>query len=244
LIGHKTTYLAGAVALALLSIQPAAQAAVTTYSVTQNYNQVVYDLSHPDWDTIFNGSFTFDSVTRTVSNLTGSLSQAMDGNTTWVSLTHQLSTVADGPDGLIVTVFKNDTTATFIPSDTYPYSGGNFGSNGVMGGYAITDGSQNAFATIYVPLADPATALTQSQIDKLAYADCTPAALMPRNGSGTKCMAGWVAYTDGVPGPGGTMKGTWPITQTIAAVPEPETYAMLMAGLGLVGLATRRRTKN
>ena len=29
----------------------------------------------------------------------------------------------------------------------------------------------------------------------------------------------------------------------IAAVPEPETYAMLLAGLGLIGLAARRRTK-
>jgi len=27
----------------------------------------------------------------------------------------------------------------------------------------------------------------------------------------------------------------------IAAVPEPETYAMLLAGLGLVGVAARRR---
>jgi len=30
---------------------------------------------------------------------------------------------------------------------------------------------------------------------------------------------------------------------TIAAVPEPETYAMLLAGLGLVGVAARRRQK-
>ena len=27
------------------------------------------------------------------------------------------------------------------------------------------------------------------------------------------------------------------------AVPEPETYAMLLAGLGVVGMAVRRRTK-
>lgn len=27
----------------------------------------------------------------------------------------------------------------------------------------------------------------------------------------------------------------------IAAVPEPETYAMMLAGLGLVGFAARRR---
>lgn len=30
-------------------------------------------------------------------------------------------------------------------------------------------------------------------------------------------------------------------TQAVAAVPEPETYAMLLAGLGLFGLASRRR---
>jgi hypothetical protein len=29
----------------------------------------------------------------------------------------------------------------------------------------------------------------------------------------------------------------------IAAIPEPETYAMLLAGLGLIGFAARRRTK-
>jgi hypothetical protein len=29
----------------------------------------------------------------------------------------------------------------------------------------------------------------------------------------------------------------------VTAVPEPETYAMLLAGLGLIGLAARRRTK-
>lgn len=29
----------------------------------------------------------------------------------------------------------------------------------------------------------------------------------------------------------------------VAPVPEPETYAMLLAGLGLVGVAVRRRTR-
>ncbi|MFA9217035.1 MAG: PEP-CTERM sorting domain-containing protein [Sphingomonadaceae bacterium] len=29
--------------------------------------------------------------------------------------------------------------------------------------------------------------------------------------------------------------------QNIAAVPEPSSYAMLMVGVGLLGLATRRR---
>ena len=30
---------------------------------------------------------------------------------------------------------------------------------------------------------------------------------------------------------------------TIAPVPEPENYAMLLAGLGLIGVASRRKSK-
>ena len=37
-----------------------------------------------------------------------------------------------------------------------------------------------------------------------------------------------------------TSPGTW--TMGVAAVPEPETYAMLLAGLGLVGAVARRRS--
>jgi hypothetical protein len=37
-----------------------------------------------------------------------------------------------------------------------------------------------------------------------------------------------------------TTPGTW--TMGVAAVPEPETYAMLLAGLGLVGAVARRRS--
>ncbi|MBI4936821.1 MAG: FxDxF family PEP-CTERM protein [Nitrosomonadales bacterium] len=32
--------------------------------------------------------------------------------------------------------------------------------------------------------------------------------------------------------------------QSIAAVPEPETYAMLLAGLGLLGFTARRRVRS
>lgn len=52
----------------------------------------------------------------------------------------------------------------------------------------------------------------------------------------------------------GFSAGTWSstgslqnlnITQhTVAAVPEPETYGMMMAGLGIVGLAARRRKQS
>jgi hypothetical protein len=148
-----------------------------------------------------------------------------------------LSTVADGTDGLIVTVFKENTTNTFTGGI---YGSGGFGPNGKMGP-VLTYGNFNAFASIYVPLADPTAALTQAQTDKLAYGDCTPAGLMGKTDP-KKCMAGWVAYTNGVPGPGGTMQGTYPNIQMItAAVPEPETYAMMLAGLGMMGFVARRR---
>ena len=43
-------------------------------------------------------------------------------------------------------------------------------------------------------------------------------------------------------GSNGSYELTLSIGQT-APVPEPETYAMLLAGLGLLGLAKRRRQK-
>ena len=37
-------------------------------------------------------------------------------------------------------------------------------------------------------------------------------------------------------------RGGFALTSPVAAVPEPETYALLLAGLGLIGMAARRRT--
>ena len=240
--------------LSLLVSAAAANASVTTYSVTQTFNQVVYDKSHPDWDTWFYGTFTYDSASQTVSNLSGKINQAMDGGpsvSAWVNLNNQLSSVAvdtNGDmvnDGLVVSVFKNADTNVFNPNHpSYTlgsFFGGTFGSNGKMGA-VYTAGTQNAFASIFVNLADPTAALSQAQSNFLAYGDCTPAALMPRNGSGTKCMTGWNSYdATGKLIPGGTMMGTLPNSQTIAAVPEPESYAMFLAGLGLMGVMARRR---
>jgi hypothetical protein len=206
-----------------------AHASPQTYHVVETFNQVVYDASHPDWDTLFTGSFDYDPLTRTVSNLQGSLSQAMSGNTTFRDLRYQLSSVYDATlGGFIVTTFFQDSTDVFL--------GGGFAPGGMK-----TFGNQNASATIFVNADDPTAALTAAQIDRLAYADCTDGGLMGKTSPQT-CMTGWVNHAK-LNLAGGTMQGTYPISQTItAAVPEPASWALMLAGAGtLVSLRQRRR---
>ncbi|ODU02198.1 MAG: hypothetical protein BGO62_03575 [Thiobacillus sp. 65-1402] len=50
---------------------------------------------------------------------------------------------------------------------------------------------------------------------------------------------GWSATVVG--GAFDGMTGVWTMTGTVAAVPEASTYGMMLAGLGLVGFAVRRR---
>lgn len=55
-----------------------------------------------------------------------------------------------------------------------------------------------------------------------------------------------VYFSDGSFGTAELIEQNWDVSQdlAIAAVPEPETYAMLLAGLGLLGFAARRRQQN
>jgi len=214
-----------------------AYATVTTYNVTERFNQVVYN-GTPDRDTYFAGTFEFDSDTQTVSNLQGLLSQAMTnavpGLQATRQLSYQLSSIYDATlGGLLVTSFYQNTT------DTFSNSGGIAGVTGWATGGTKSLGNQNAYVTIFVNLADPTAALTSAQNNKLAYGDCTTGSLMGAMGT---CMTGWLTAAGAT---GGTMRGVDQITQTItAAVPEPESYAMLLAGLGLVGCIARRRKTN
>lgn len=212
-------------AVSMIAGMPAAHAAVTTYNVAERFNQVVYN-STPDRDTYFIGSFSFDDVTKSVSNLQGQLSQAMSGSSfdtqTKRQLSYQLSSIYDATlGGLLVTTFYQNSTDVF--------SGGGFATGG-----SKSFGNQNAYTTIFVNTTDPTAALTPAQNYKLAYGDCTSGSLM-----GSTCMTGWLTSTGGA---GGTMQGVNQISQTItAAVPEPESYGMMMAGVGMIGFMARRR---
>jgi len=225
-------------ALAMIGAVQVAEASVSTYNVLETF----YEPDTQPSDSIFKGTFDFDSVTHTVSNLKGILSESMTGSglnaypnddMTWLSLNYQLSSVATS-DGLLVTVFQNPTTDTFQSR-----TGVKSWVPGADVNYYGTPATGNAYAMIFVNTANPLAALTQDQLNKLAYADCAPGGMM-----GKTCMTG-----TSVAGYGriGTMSG-YPVSQSItlaaAPVPEPETYAMLMAGLGLMGFVARKRRKN
>ncbi|MDP2824553.1 MAG: PEP-CTERM sorting domain-containing protein [Sulfuritalea sp.] len=222
-----------------------AEAAVKDYDVITTW----YEPETQPNDSIFIGSFTFDDVSHTVSNLHGILSESMTGDQyngypndsmTWLSLSNQLVSWYDTAlGGTFAATFRNTNTNTFWTGENGNGDGWSPQAGVVTGGtyYGwptnVTGIANpgNAYALIFVP-DNPLTSLTQAQIDKLAYADCAPGGMM-----GATCMTGTSVAGYGAIG---TMGGV-PISQTITAVPEPEAYAMLMAGLGMIGFIARRR---
>jgi hypothetical protein len=184
---------------------------ITAYNVLETIHEPETD---PD-DSIFVGSFTFDATTATVSNLHGILSESMTGTNgqaypnddmTWLTLNNQLSSVsAPALGGLLVATFKNTNTNTLQETDGW--------SPGVTTYYGYPTSTTgianpgNAYARIFVNTSDPTAALTQAQIDKLAYADCALGGMM-----GKACMSGTT-----VAGYGriGSMKG-YPVSQITA----------------------------
>lgn len=190
---------------------PATTGLLSFYAVVETFHE---PMTQPN-NTVFSGTFTFDATSKTVSSLTGSLTEAMtqvNGTygppMTTVSLPNQLSSTSvtlDGVDGLLVTTFALATTNTFDPSGFAPggtqYYGLNTGAPNPSSG-----GAGNAYAMIFVNISDPTTALAQGQIDKLAYADCTAGGMMM-----TTCMTGTTMAGYGTMG---TMMG-YPVSQVI-----------------------------
>ena len=161
-------------------------------------------------NSIFTGTFTYDATSKTVSNLTGSLTEAMSMSSPMatVSLNNQLSSVSTtlgGVNGLLVTTFDLDTTNTFDPSGFAPGGTEYYGlSNGATN--PSSGGVGNAYAMIFVNTADPTATPVQAQINMLAYADCTAGGMMMDT-----CMTGTTVAGYGRVG---TMNG-YPQSQVI-----------------------------
>ena len=175
----------------------AAAPVLTNYRVTARW----FEPDTQPNDSIFTGTFTLNSTTQTVTGLAGSLTESMTGPPMVnVPLTYQLSALSDGAGGLRVTTFALNTTDVFVE--------GGFAANseGLYYGFPratnpAAGGVGNAFATIYVNLANPTAALTQAQINQLAYGDCFAGGMM-----GDTCMTGYWGR--------GTMGG-YPVAQSI-----------------------------
>jgi hypothetical protein len=184
---------------------PATTGFLNFYNVVETFYE---PMTQPN-NTIFTGSFTYDSTNKVVSNLSGLLTEAMTmvngvygSPMTTVSLANQLSSAPvtlSGVNGLLVTTFALTTENTF--------NGGGFAPGGTQYyDLATATPNYNAYAMIFVNTTDPTTAVEQAQINDLAYADCTAGGLMM-----TSCMTGTTAAGYGA---AGTMGG-YPITQVI-----------------------------
>jgi ABC-type Fe3+-hydroxamate transport system substrate-binding protein len=184
------------------AIGNSARSALTDVITTYNVIETFYEPDTQPDNSIFTGSFTYDSTNQTVSDLNGLLTEAMTGPPmTTVDLVNQLSSVSNTTlGGLLVTTFALTTTNTF--------NGGGFAPGGTeyFGFSTGTPNNHNAYAMIFVNTTDPTTALTQAQINKLAYADCTTGGMM-----GSTCMTGTTVAGYGSIG---TMSG-YPVSQTI-----------------------------
>jgi hypothetical protein len=187
---------------------------ITSYDVVETFLE-------PDTqpkNSIFVGSFTLNSTTGTVSNLKGILSESMTGasiaypndNMTWLPLNNQLSSLPvtlGGVDGLLVTTFLLNTTNSLSANPAFGGSDGWSPGTGFGLYYGFPGPNPgNAYARVFVNIKDPTAALTQAQIDKLAYADCTPGGMM-----GATCMIGTTVAGYGSIG---TMSG-YPVSQTV-----------------------------
>ncbi len=154
-------------------------------------------------DTIFTGTFILNSTTQTVSGLAGSITESMTGPPMiTVPLGYQLSSVSDGQGGLLVSSFALNTTNVFSEGGFTASSQGFYYGWPSAKHPGAAGGSGNAFVTIYVNLTNPTSALTQAQINQLAYGDCYPGGMM-----GDTCMTGYRGR--------GTMGG-YPVAQSIS----------------------------
>ena len=205
-----------------------AQAVTTTYSVKETFYEPAY---HGMENTVFQGTFAYNSVSQQITNLTGTLSEAMTGMMhggvqTLLNLNYNpVASSIDMNGGIMASAFLLNTTSIYK-------MGGTYNSAAMM----KDPNFANAYATIYVSadqLSGANMNLPGSAFGNLYYGDCQPGGLMMQ---GKMCMTGW-----GVAGTAGSMGG-YPISEVVTAVPSPSTvWTVLSGAIGLLFVTDQRK---
>ncbi|RFP18814.1 MULTISPECIES: PEP-CTERM sorting domain-containing protein [unclassified Duganella] len=136
-----------------------------------------------------------------------------------------------------------------VNSGTVVASGTTGVTNGGLAGYRVTEDTltdkQRAIYTVNADITDVTLASGHYWLTWGLAGSATPGPWQPptsdaRAGNAAQSLGGGAFATLKEPGSGLSVELPFAVNGTIAAVPEPETYAMLLGGLGLIGLARRR----
>lgn len=160
-----------------------------------------------------------------------------NGDPAWLNLGYQLAADYSDPSYVTVTTFRINSTDAVAGGGydvwgTDPVTDPN---NVTAFGYNDQNArNNNAFFTLVFDRNDPTN--TSVTFDDIVYADMTRFGMMGPMVTGWKGMTGHIDH-----GAGAGSMGGYPTSLVITAVPEPETYAMFLAGLGMIGFIARRR---
>lgn len=205
--------------LAITGAQAVQADVITNYTVQATFEEPAY--RGGSQNTVFNGTFTYNATKSQITNLTGTLSEAMTAclrcspviPQTLLTLSYDpVASKSDGNGGIIASAFLLNNTTMFANGDINTAAG------------TIKDPSEaNAYVTIDVSASQLSGAdmnLAASSLGNLFYGDCTPGGMM-----GELCMTGVIG--------GGTMAG-YPLSEKVmmaaSPVPLPAAVWLFLAG--------------
>ncbi|MEI7870251.1 MAG: PEPxxWA-CTERM sorting domain-containing protein [Candidatus Methylumidiphilus sp.] len=171
-------------------------------------------------DSTFAGTFNYGG--GVITNLMGVFTDnAMEAAP--LALNYQnVASSSDGAGGVKATVFALNGDTNVFKQGGFDYAGG-----------IKTYGNFNAYVTIDINASNPL--LGPTSLNPVSAASGAQDSLM-----GSQTMA-W--HTNALTGSYGNMNDGRPISLTVAAVPEPEEWAMMLLGFGLVGYQVKRKQK-
>jgi len=217
------------VTLLLLANISVGQASAVSYNVEGVLYEPLKFTGGTVGDTIFSGSFVWDSSTSTLSGFSGVMNSSMVSMEQDISLAYNLATTISG-NVVTASVFKEQTTNVFF--------GGGYATRDVVGlGHSGDTFSKNRNA--YFTFAFDKTTM-DGIVDAMVYGDCTDNGMM-----GSICMTGIEPYTreDGRFIMGGTMGATpesLSITE-VSSVPVPAAVWLFGTAIaGLLGVSRKR----